>query len=275
MSADRPSWLKPDAAIDRRLADLIDAGRSEQPSALQLDALGERLAQTFGGPGPGGTGAGASSAGATVAAVGTVLPWGPLLTAGLIAVAAASAWWLQRPADHAVLQPAASPAHAPDAVPSATPTAVPAGEPAAPPVPASAVDAGTDVPRAKRLQRNPAPAPAPPDLALELRLLDAAERSLASDPARSLAMIEHQARRFPAGQLVQERELIAIEALVRLGQRARAEARAQHFLAQHPDSTHARRVRTLLASAAKRVVEPAAKPVAGPAPAKNAAGQPR
>jgi hypothetical protein len=153
-------------------------------------------------------------------------------------------------------------------------TAVPAAAVPVPPVPASAVDGGMEVPRAKRVPHKPAPQPAPADLAFELRLLDAAERWLASDPARALAMIEAQARRFPAGQLVQERELIAIEALIELEQGARAEARCRHFLAQHPDSTHARRARTLLALAVKRVAKPTAKPLPPPAPAMRA-GQPR
>lgn len=308
MSADRPSWLKPDAALDRRLSALLDAGRGEQPSALQLDALAERLAATFAGPGPGGgdaggsgggaggnasagtgAGTGASSAGVgassgalgssglaagaagaetAAAAAGTASKLGPWLAAAgsLVLIAGTSVLWLSR-AEQAVERSRTSlvsasqpPARAPDvpAMPAAArepasieaPTAVAVVENAAQGELATERASGPSAPRARHAQRPARPAAQPQqDLAYELRLLDAAKRLLASAPARSLALTERHARLFPAGQLAQERELLAIETLLRLGDRVRAEARGQAFLTQHPGSSHAPRVRALLAAA--------------------------
>jgi hypothetical protein len=46
--------------------------------------------------------------------------------------------------------------------------------------------------------------------------------------------------------LVQEREMIAIEALLKTGNRAEANARASSFRSQFPASSHIRRLDTLL-----------------------------
>jgi hypothetical protein len=46
---------------------------------------------------------------------------------------------------------------------------------------------------------------------------------------------------------VQEREVIAVEALLRAGRREEAQARFQRFLERHPRSAHRRRLEDLLA----------------------------
>jgi hypothetical protein len=53
-------------------------------------------------------------------------------------------------------------------------------------------------------------------------------------------------RRFPSGALGVEREVIALEALARLGQSAEARRLALAFVAKHPTSIHLPRVRSLL-----------------------------
>jgi hypothetical protein len=143
----------------------------------------------------------------------------------------------------------ATPAAAREPAPVEAPTAVPVVENAAQAELATERGPGASAPRARHAQRPAQPVAQPQqDLAYELRLLDAAKRLLASAPARSLELTERHARLFPAGQLAQERELLAIETLLRLGDRVRAAARGQAFLTQHPRSSHAPRVRALLAS---------------------------
>jgi hypothetical protein len=97
------------------------------------------------------------------------------------------------------------------------------------------------------------PAPvSPPDAASRLReeaqLVRSAERLLASDPSRALALTEERRRRFPGGALDQEADVVAIEALLKLGRRDAAAARASRFEASHPGSVHARRLRALIGS---------------------------
>ena len=64
-------------------------------------------------------------------------------------------------------------------------------------------------------------------------------------PAESLARCDEHARRFANGTLVQEREVLAIDALMRLGRRPEAEARASRFRASFPRSGHLRRIEAL------------------------------
>ncbi|MET0792442.1 MAG: hypothetical protein ABW061_13055, partial [Polyangiaceae bacterium] len=64
--------------------------------------------------------------------------------------------------------------------------------------------------------------------------------------AAALVLAAEHAREFPAGVLTQEREVIAIDALLRLGRRSEAEARAASFHRQFPASAHGRRVDVLL-----------------------------
>jgi hypothetical protein len=88
-----------------------------------------------------------------------------------------------------------------------------------------------------------APAPAP---ATELDILQRASDALRSSPEQALALASEHASRFPAGALSQEREVIAIEALVRLGRMEEARARAARLFRDAPDTAHGPRVRALL-----------------------------
>jgi hypothetical protein len=95
-----------------------------------------------------------------------------------------------------------------------------------------------------------APAPARSDpgagRADEFALLGRAQAALESDAGRALALTSDHERKFPSGALLQEREVIAIDALLRLGRRAQALARAEHFNRRFPASVHRRRVEVLL-----------------------------
>lgn len=85
------------------------------------------------------------------------------------------------------------------------------------------------------------------DIHAELTLLRRAQESLTPAPSRALALCEEHARRYPSGALQQERELIAVVALLRRGDLKGAHARALRFERAFPGSMHAQRLRALLA----------------------------
>ncbi len=84
---------------------------------------------------------------------------------------------------------------------------------------------------------------------VEFALIRSAQAALASDPSRALALAEEHARTFPAGELVQERELTAVEALARLGRRAEAEDRAHALLTRFPRTPYVARLERALGEA--------------------------
>jgi hypothetical protein len=88
-----------------------------------------------------------------------------------------------------------------------------------------------------------APVPAPET---EVALLSRAQEALARDPARALELVGEHERRFDTGLLVQEREVIAVEALVKLGRTSEAATRAAAFHTRFPRSAHGRRVDLLV-----------------------------
>jgi outer membrane protein assembly factor BamD (BamD/ComL family) len=69
------------------------------------------------------------------------------------------------------------------------------------------------------------------------------------DAGQALAALERHRRRWPRGELLQEREVLAIQALSLAGSRDEARRRADAFLARFPTSTLAATVRQLRASA--------------------------
>ena len=191
------------------------------------------------------------------------LPWwergAPRAVAGaMLVVALGTAMVVTRAGGDA---PTSSPA---PSAPVPSVTSLPADQPASlpaplamPPVsvdslPAAPPALGTASPaRDTKASRAQAPAPADgvpgaQDPGDELALLEDARRALATDPARTLALADAHARRFAKPALAQERERLAIDALVRLGRRSEAEARAKSFEATYPQSAHLARVRALV-----------------------------
>ncbi|HEY5955120.1 MAG TPA: hypothetical protein VIV60_01155 [Polyangiaceae bacterium] len=83
-------------------------------------------------------------------------------------------------------------------------------------------------------------------IAAEADLLERARSLLGESPTRALMLtVEHQ-ERFPRGQMSAERELLAIDALLRLGRTGEAQRRATPFLADGTNQVFAARVRHLL-----------------------------
>jgi len=89
----------------------------------------------------------------------------------------------------------------------------------------------------------PAGAVAPPS---ELALLRDARLVLRQSPARALELTDEHGRLYPQGRMTQERELIAVSALVALGHRAGALSRAASFERQYPTSPYRKQLGDLL-----------------------------
>lgn len=128
------------------------------------------------------------------------------------------------------------------------PREAPAALAPAPPLPAAPV-AEPEAPPSRAVARRPvappgSPSAAPPEDGLvgEERILNEAHEALAANPRRALALAHGHARRYPRGQLVAERELIEIEALVKLGRRREANALARTLRATAPNSIYEHRL---------------------------------
>ena len=158
-----------------------------------------------------------------------------LVGAGVVIGMAVGTVWMLKSAPRSKPQPSAS-ATQPGANAPATPLAQGAPVTAAPPP----ADNNADVPKTSAASAN-SPTPVRDTKALglsEATLLDTARAALNADPRRALALTQEHARRFPHGALVQEREVIAIEAMSRLGQTDAARRRAGEFERQFPGSAH-------------------------------------
>ena len=102
-------------------------------------------------------------------------------------------------------------------------------------------------PRIRARVRNEAPKVVPAQVVApsEMELIRVAE-DLRAQPLKALQKLDEHTRLYPSGMLAQEREVLAIEALLSAGQRPAAEARAARLAAAYPGSAHLRRVRVLL-----------------------------
>ena len=72
---------------------------------------------------------------------------------------------------------------------------------------------------------------------------------LAKSPRRTLALTNEHRLRYPHGILDQEREALAIEALIKLGRLDEARPRARAFALTYPGSPHQARLERALTSA--------------------------
>jgi len=256
MSDHDKRWLDAAVPADAALDALLAAGREERPGAAQLQALAERLAPTFNPSGPGGGNGEGGDAGnsAPVTPAAPVAPVTPIVPAALAIAAAAillyGVWaFHSRGADDAGTSGVPAPVQAAPTAP------VPPGTNESHADNSRRGSSSSDV-KDGSVEREHAPAMKPQptrqkpanDPMAELALLEQAHRALATAPAEALASIEAHARRFPASQFAQERELIAIRALLALKQVERARLRGERFLALYPRSSHGRKVRSLIAT---------------------------
>jgi hypothetical protein len=122
-----------------------------------------------------------------------------------------------------------------------------------PPAPSASATPAPPAPRPSPRPAPPAPEPAAADtaapvdtLAQEAALLEKARSTLATSPADALALTQAHAAQFPAGKLGMERELLAIDALRRLGRTGEARTRAEALLSRAQGGLYEPRLRQLL-----------------------------
>jgi hypothetical protein len=96
----------------------------------------------------------------------------------------------------------------------------------------------------ERLRTQPKRVPAPDELAL-IRDAQAARQT----PGQVLQLLAQHRKHYPDGLLSQEREILAVEALLASGQRARAESQARAFVRAYPGSVHLVRLRSMVGEA--------------------------
>jgi hypothetical protein len=158
----------------------------------------------------------------------------------------------------ALLSPAPSNAHVPTRVPvsapqvRAVPPVIPLDEPV-PPLPSAAPEPPPPRPAARpveALASATAEPPSEPDsLAQEAALLERARAALGASPAEALALAETHAARFPGGKLAMERELVALDALRRLGRAREARTRGEALLSRAKGGLYEERIHKLLEGA--------------------------
>jgi hypothetical protein len=149
------------------------------------------------------------------------------LTGGVTGAALYGAF--QREQVHVVYVDRPTTAHTP-AAPTLTPPQMPSS------VPASSAT-GANVTRGARSAEPSSASSGQSDLARERALLDVARADAAhGEPALVLAQVERHLRQFPHGQLTEEREALAIRALLALARGDEARARATSFRTSYPNS---------------------------------------
>lgn len=77
-------------------------------------------------------------------------------------------------------------------------------------------------------------------------LVERAEQRMRAEPAQALAIVQVLEEHYPKGSLVEERESIAIQALLGLQRREEARARFARLLANYPRTPHRVRLTKLL-----------------------------
>jgi hypothetical protein len=168
--------------------------------------------------------------GATLGMVGT-----------LATIGAAQLLFEQEPA-------ASSVAHATRARPAAATSADAPTRQAPPVAPSGSVTLPPSAPRLPPRLTSAAPSALPLENQLdqEIALLELSRGKLARSPHLALSALRDHELRFPAGQLRIEREFLIVDALVRLGRRPEAEARARALERQAPKSLYGERLNRIL-----------------------------
>lgn len=266
MSDDAPRRLA-SSAEDEALRACLSAGQKELPTAAQLASLAAKLGPLGGGGGPGGggprgggaggggtSGGGGAGGGGGAAAAGKAT-W-PLAAKWVGAAIAVTGMTV------AVVRGTSSSEPSPFAPPSSGETAAgaPGGrlgpergdereperaeEPGLP-------SATAAVPARLPTSASAAPPPHGPAVLYhpaedETALLVTAQNALSSQPRVALKLADDYATAYPNGYMRQEAEVIAINALIKLGRTADAEARARAFRLRYPGSSHIARIDGLL-----------------------------
>jgi hypothetical protein len=232
-----PIRIAADPAASAALRKLVDHARNDLPEPSTLAEFATRLDAAIAAGVPGSP----IDLPQPTDASGLVASKASLITVGVVisGIVAGSIWFGSR--DHAGVRSQAT-----TAMPSVTSLATPPSDMA----PAlHSAEPTVLVPAAER-----APEGSPHrqqrttnrEATTEAGVLHSARALLTSNPRRALELTKEHARRFPKGDLVQEREVIAIDALRRLGQNDAAQQRGAAFEQQYPGSVHQSKVEQTL-----------------------------
>ncbi len=248
MSHDVPPSSPPplrESAGDPLLRNLLRAASVDRPTEAELAVVAAKLGPILAGPGgappASPAGGGAPSAGAGAAKAG-------LSGLKLAAIGAASVAVIAGGIFATRSTPAPAPVIAPPTVSAPIVITPPIASEMAPPTPPPTVASSAAPPIATARPRASEAAPFD-DPDAEVKLLQRAQDALRSRPAEALALADAHARRAPRGLLAEEREVIAIDALVRLGRTSEARNRAARFRSAWPESSHLTRIASLIGGA--------------------------
>jgi hypothetical protein len=266
---DPPRLLDPASDTTPGVRDVLRAAQRELPSADALARLAARLPVLPPGggsppPPPAPPAPPASPLGPFAALMARPEVSGAILGALLAGGAVVGASWVAPApraapavaaarAEPAPRPEASAPAPAVAAPPAATMSAAPA-RPAPPAIPGT----GAPPPDGPSVAASE-PAPAAEE-ETEVRLLQRARAGVAADPARALALTGEHARRFPGGAFAQEREFIAISALVALGRADEARERAARMLERFPASAYRDRLEAIVPPTSVQKERPVSPP---------------
>jgi len=248
-----PPRMFDEPAVPAELRELLSAAHADGISADAVERIAAETSARIVGPQGGGTPSGSAAPGP--GSLGSMTAGKVAIGAAALVIAVGGIWLASSSGGKSVAEqsPVTAVSPAPPAVPqplaavegSAAPIA--SQSPSAAPAPAESVSAPAAIPRvgagtAAAASSGRAPATADSaglaSLMEEHRILRSARQALESDLQRALALTQEHARRFPGGTLAQEREVIAIDALARLGRAKDAKDRAKGFREQYPDSPH-------------------------------------
>jgi len=253
---DEPTRLvEPESDAPESLRRALRAGR-ELPADARIAALEAKLAPILRGPGGGGSGdGGGSSAGtgagggvrpspagaatSTAATSSLALKLGVAGIALAVVAGAAISWRMAEARNAARAREREVVRVAQPAERATPPSAPPERAIAAPPQPQA-------IPEPPRSEPSAASRTAAPP---EIELIDRAQRALGARPAEALRALSEHSRLYPRGFFEEEREVLAIQALVALHRVGAARDRADRFRARHPGSTGVRRIAVVLEQA--------------------------
>ncbi len=215
--------------IDPGLDALLDAERGTQPRPERLGRVWSRLEGSIATGGPGAERAPTRTLSASVRGFAVHGLVGLAFVAGGVAGVGLHALLEKPPAERIV--------YVERPVPSAIAAARSNEASASPPTSAAPV-AASQLPVVRPSVGRVSPPPsASSSLSAERALLDDARRALAQgDGALALSLASEHARRFAQPQLGEERETIAIQALILEGRYEEARARAARFRSASPNS---------------------------------------
>ncbi len=220
------------------LGRFVRAARNRGPSALASARMAERLAPAR------------AAALASSSRVGRLGLLGGMTAGGLALVALGAAFVASSmgTSEHAATPGAPVVASAVSAPLEAPPPVTTSDVPMMPveALPSSSATPSSASAPARIATARPAPSSEKPRREDEFELIQRAQDKLASEPARAMAILQDHARLFPAGELTQERETMAVEALVRMHRKPEARTRANALLARFPRTPYVARLESAL-----------------------------